>query len=628
MITTIAREWTRIGVIGFGGPPAHITLLRELCVGRRGWLSEREFEDAIAATNLLPGPASTQLAIFCAWRVGGAAGAVAGGLGFIAPGLVAIVALAALFLADSPPAWVLGAGAGAGAAVAAVAVRAGTDLLRRGMAPQYVLAGFAAAALAGPWVVLVLLAAGAFELARRTVLAVVALPALALGGGGLAWVAFKVGALSYGGGFVIVPLMQADAVDRYGWMSDGQFLNAVALGQVTPGPVVHTVAAVGFAAAGVAGALLAAAIAFVPSFVFILAGASRFDRLRADPRVRAFLDGAGPAAVGAILGAAIPLDARAGGDVAVRGARRGGRRAGGAAARRRADAARSRRGGGGDRRMRIGVQLPEVERAPTWAEQAAIALAAERGGFDSIWVGDHLLYRDPDRGPLEAWTQLAALAAITERVTLGPLVACLAFHPPLVLAKMAATVDDISGGRLVFGVGAGWNDDEFRAAGLPTQRKVTRFEEAFTTVRRLLAGERTGEAFLAPSPAHRVPLMSGSTGPRALSIVLPHVDSWNTWWEDYGNTPEGFAVLNARIDAACVSAGRDPAQVERSACVLVTLDGGAGERTTDVPAVDHERLADHLTALAQAGADEAILVLDPITQVSVERLSRLLFDAR
>ena len=123
----------------------------------------------------------------------------------------------------------------------------------------------------------------------------------------LAWVAFKVGALSYGGGFVIVPLMQNDAVNHYHWMTGAQFLNAVALGQITPGPVVQTVAVVGYAAAGVGGGLLAAAVAFSPSFAFILVGGSRFDRIRADERARTFLDGAGPAAIGAILGSAIPL---------------------------------------------------------------------------------------------------------------------------------------------------------------------------------------------------------------------------------------------------------------------------------------------------------------------------------
>lgn len=285
--------------------------------------------------------------------------------------------------------------------------------------------------------------------------------------------------------------------------------------------------------------------------------------------------------------------------------------------------------------MRVGVQLPEVERVVAWPEAAAIARAAEENGLDSVWVGDHLLYRDPDRGPLEAWTQLAALAVATERVTIGPLVACLAFHPPAVIAKMAATVDAISGGRLVFGVGAGWNDDEFEAFGLPADRKVSRFADAFAIVRGLLAGERVTykgrfwsaeDALLLPAPERRIPLMTGSSGPRALSLVLPHVDSWNTWWEDYGNTPEGFAVSTSRIDQACEQAGRDPASLERSACVLVAVDGGAGERPAapDVPRVDAGDLATHLAALAQAGADEAILVLDPITETSVRRVAEAL----
>ncbi len=125
-LAKVAREWTRIGVIGFGGPPAHISLLRELVVERRSWVDARAFEDAIAAVNLLPGPASTQLAIYCAYRVGGPAGAVIGGVGFVVPAVVIVLALSVLFLAPSPPLWVRSAGAGAGAAVAAVAVRAGT----------------------------------------------------------------------------------------------------------------------------------------------------------------------------------------------------------------------------------------------------------------------------------------------------------------------------------------------------------------------------------------------------------------------------------------------------------------------------------------------------------------------
>ncbi len=326
-LLTVLREWGRIGCIGFGGPPAHIALFRDLCVARRGWLSGEQFEDAIAATNLLPGPGSTQLAIFCAWRLRGVRGALVGGAGFILPGLVAIIGLAVLFLASAPPEWVLGAGAGAGAAVAAVALRAGVGLVpsswarARGTHPLrwvlYAVAGVVATALVGAWLVLVLIACGLIELALRRPGAIAGeglgsfsflpLAAASAGVGALAWTAFKVGALSYGGGFVIVPLMQADAVDHYHWMTDGQFLNAVALGQVTPGPVVHTVAVVGYAAAGIWGALLAAAVAFAPSFSFILIGAERFDRLRSDRKARAFLDGAGPAAIGAILGSAIPL---------------------------------------------------------------------------------------------------------------------------------------------------------------------------------------------------------------------------------------------------------------------------------------------------------------------------------
>jgi len=322
----IARAWGRIGIVGFGGPPAHIALLRELVVDRRRWLRPEQFEDGLAAVNLLPGPASTQLAIFTAWRTGGPAAAVVGGLAFIVPGLVLIVALAALFL-GSPPDWIRGAGAGAGAAVAAVAIHAGLLLIRpawsraaadiRWRFVVYAVLGGVSAATLGPWLVAVLVACGVVEVGWRglgggglSISPHAALALVAASGGtmaSLAWVAFKVGALSYGGGFVIIPLMQADAVERYGWMTDAEFLNAVALGQVTPGPVVHTVAVVGYAAAGVPGAALASLVAFAPSFAFVLVGARRFDRFVANRNVRAFFDGAGPAAIGAILGSAVPL---------------------------------------------------------------------------------------------------------------------------------------------------------------------------------------------------------------------------------------------------------------------------------------------------------------------------------
>jgi chromate transporter len=318
-LRTTLREWGRLGLIGFGGPPAHVALLRELVVERRRWIDAREFEDANAACQLLPGPASTQLAIYCAQRVGGLPAALAGGLAFILPGLAMVLAIAALALGEAPPEWILGIGAGAGAAVVAVVVQAGIALGRSSLAgrrdlraPAYIAAGFAATVLAGPYVVLVLLAAGFLELAwrRRARVGLHAWPlviAAAAALPGLAWTAFKVGALSYGGGFVIIPLMQGDAVERHGWMTDTEFVNAVAFGQLTPGPVTHTVALVGWAAAGVGGALLAAAVAFAPSFLAILLGGRRFGRLRENAAARAFLDGAGPAAVGAILGAAVPL---------------------------------------------------------------------------------------------------------------------------------------------------------------------------------------------------------------------------------------------------------------------------------------------------------------------------------
>ena len=373
---TVLREWGRIGCIGFGGPPAHIALLRQLCVERRQWLDAEEFEDAIGACNLLPGPASTELAIFCAWRVRGRLGALAGGLAFIVPGLICILALSALFLTGTPPLWVKGParsgrrgrrGRGPGRLVSArpqldagtcerdrpPAPLGGVPAGRRGRGRDHrPVAGAGPARLrgqraghrAGPEPHASKGRAGHGKRRRRRptrkargrrrpsrrryrgrgryatgpVRAIAALPALgvvratvaAVAGGGMlasvAWVAFKVGALSFGGGFVIIPLMRADAVGR-GWMTSGQFLNAVALGQITPGPVVLTVSAVGYAAAGLGGALLAALVAFSPSFAFVLGGAGYFSRLRTSRRAQWFLDGAGPAAIGAILGSAVLL---------------------------------------------------------------------------------------------------------------------------------------------------------------------------------------------------------------------------------------------------------------------------------------------------------------------------------
>jgi chromate transporter len=330
-LSTIVREWGRIGVTGFGGPPAHIVLFRRLCVEERNWLSAREFEDAIVATNLLPGPASTQLAIFCAWRVRGRLGGLIGGVCFILPGLALILVLSVLFLAAHPPLWVLGAAGGAGACVPAVALTAALRLVEPGWRHVherkaarirwliFILIGAVAAATLGAYLVVILVLGGLTELiilggtnekpiTPSLAVLPVSVATAAVGGiAALSWVALKVGALSYGGGFVIIPLMQRDVVVTYHWMTGVQFLSAVALGQVTPGPVVQTVAVVGYAAAGIGGALLAALIAFAPSFCFVLGGASHFDRLRASERTQAFFRGAGAVVIGAIGGSALPL---------------------------------------------------------------------------------------------------------------------------------------------------------------------------------------------------------------------------------------------------------------------------------------------------------------------------------
>ena len=284
-------------------------------------------------------------------------------------------------------------------------------------------------------------------------------------------------------------------------------------------------------------------------------------------------------------------------------------------------------------RCRVGVQLPEVEREVRWREYVALALEAERSGFDSVWVGDHLLYRGdgrPERGPWEAWTTLAAIAQATERVELGPLVACTGFHAPAMLAKQAATVDEISDGRLVLALGAGWNEAEFRAFGFPFDRRASRFEESFEVIRRLVGGERVtlhgehvhvDDAVLLPPPARRPRLMVGSTGRRVLTAALPHVDIWNTWFDWYGNAPEGFAARSQEIDEIALSVGRDPSEIERSACMLVSLDPSFGERPSDphAPPVtgSPDDVAGAIRAMSEAGADEVILVLDPITEASI-----------
>jgi probable F420-dependent oxidoreductase len=299
------------------------------------------------------------------------------------------------------------------------------------------------------------------------------------------------------------------------------------------------------------------------------------------------------------------------------------------------------------RPLRVGIQLPEVEREVRWPEYVTLAQRAEAIGFDTVWLGDHLLYRYEDgstRGPWEVWTMLAALAASTSRIRLGPLVASTAFHAPAMLAKLAATVDDISGGRLVVGLGAGWNETEFRAFGFPFDHRIDRFEEAFTIMRTLLREGRIDfdgryyqardcELLPRPTASGGPPLLIGSIGPRMLRITLPHVQAWNVWYADTANSPAGLEPHLRLVDDVSREVGRDPAEIERTVAVLVQLPGGKGRRSLYAGGPQHPPLAgsaveiaNGLRAYAAIGVAEVQLVVDPITVESIENLAPVLED--
>ncbi len=288
--------------------------------------------------------------------------------------------------------------------------------------------------------------------------------------------------------------------------------------------------------------------------------------------------------------------------------------------------------------LKVGLQLPEAERPVYWPELRSMAINAEEAGFDSLWVGDHLLYRAPDRpprAPWEAWTTLAALAAVTDRVELGPLVASTSFHAPAMLAKKAAAVDDISNGRLLLGLGAGWNEPEYAAFGFPYDHRVGRFEEAFAIIRRLLAGEEVtfagrwyeiDRAILLPEARRTspIPLLIGSIGDRMLRTALPWVQVWNSWYDDFGNDPVRFAALNRRITEQCAALGRNPDTLSRSAAVFVQVAGGTGRATLYASAEQAtpiagtpEDIAAGLQRFVDAGADHLQIVLDPITNEGI-----------
>jgi len=273
-----------------------------------------------------------------------------------------------------------------------------------------------------------------------------------------------------------------------------------------------------------------------------------------------------------------------------------------------------------------------------------MARAAEDVGLDSLWLGDHLLYRDAQhgsRGPWEAWSTLAGLAAVTSRVTLGPLVASTSFHNPVMLAKKAATVDEMSGGRLVLGLGAGWNEVEYRAYGFPFDRRVSRFEEAFTIIRTLLKDghiDFDGRFYQArdcelvprgPRP-EGPPLLIGSNGERMLSIALPYVQAWNSWYSGFGNRLEEAPALLAQIDRAIVAADRDPAEIDKTLALRVDMAGRTGARDADgyagydAASGSPDELAAVFRGFAAIGVAELQLVLDPITAASITALGPVL----
>jgi F420-dependent oxidoreductase-like protein len=294
------------------------------------------------------------------------------------------------------------------------------------------------------------------------------------------------------------------------------------------------------------------------------------------------------------------------------------------------------------RPLKVGIMLPDTERemaggSARWADLAAMARAAEDCGFDSLWVSDHLLFRFADNEPQgvwECWSLLAALAAATSRVEIGPLVTCTSFRNPALLAKIASTVDEISGGRLVLGLGAGWHEPEYDAFGYPFDHRVSRFEEALRIVTGLLREGQVdfdGQYYQArecelrprgPRP-NGPPIMIGSTGGRMLRLAAQHADLWNAWGI---NSPAEIATLRDVVDAACRDAGRDPATLGRTVSVLIDLPGAAGRQRESPPFLtgSPDDLAEAFRGYAREGVSHIQVVLDPNDVRGVEAFARAL----
>ena len=289
------------------------------------------------------------------------------------------------------------------------------------------------------------------------------------------------------------------------------------------------------------------------------------------------------------------------------------------------------------RPLKVGLILPDTERemggaTARWSDLAAMARLAEDLGFDSLWNADHLIYRFPDKdvqGPWECWSIIAALAAVTTRVEVGPLVACTSFRNPALQAKIADTIDEISGGRLVLGLGAGWNEPDYTAFGYPFDHRVSRFAEAIEIIHGLLRHGRVdfeGEYYNAqdcelrprgPRPAGP-PILIGSTAPRMLGLLARYGDIWNAWARQ---TLEELAEDREKVDAAMELAGRDPASVPRTVSLLVDLPDATGRPSEAKPGFRPRspgELAEHLYQYAGAGISHVQLMLDPNTPAGME----------
>ena len=290
--------------------------------------------------------------------------------------------------------------------------------------------------------------------------------------------------------------------------------------------------------------------------------------------------------------------------------------------------------------MKVGVTVPmaasdvaDGRPFPTWPVIREFAERAEALGFESVWVFDHLLMRRegrPTSGVLESWTVISALAAVTTRVTLGQLVMATPFRNAALLAKMAAGLDDVSGGRAILGLGCGWHEPEFEAFGYPFDHRVGRFEEALQVIRPLLDGqsvtlegrwETVRDAVLAPPPNRRVPILVASKGPRMLWLTVEHADAWNVAW--HAHPDDAFRTKMEALDDALAAAGRDPATMSRTSGIIVRNpdERAAADSPAQAFGGPVDELAEVLDEHAAAGIEHAIVWLEPKTPASLERLA-------